>query len=299
MKDEEKSIEDVKSKLEQLKKEIQSLSTELKQLGEQKETKYKEKERVELNLNSFIKKARELKDKKVEIDKNIKELKKNRETLNKEIKQMFSKFNQLKKKILGPQKVDKRRGKDSTTSPAEIKKQIEAIRYSIETEGLSFDREQKYMEHIKRLQQKLGEINAEEEKNKQLRDFKKEILTKKKNADSFHEEIQKFAKESTNIFKELTQLSKDISKSKEQKASLQIVLRNLKSEIDKLNQKLSEILKEWSSITTESIAEEAKESLAAVAARTEQVMEKLKTKKKLTKEDILLMQRSKIGKKSK
>ncbi len=279
-----------KPKVEQLKKDIYALSAQLKKLGEEKETRYKEKEGVEKKLNTLIQRAKDIRERKLDIDRNISKLKKEREELNSETKLMFSKFNQLKRNILNSQKPGSR-PQEKVSSPAEIKERIEAIKYSIETEGLSFEREQRYMDSIRRLQQKLDDINLEEEKNKQLRDFKKKILEKKSRADHIHTNIQKIAKESSAIFEELTQLSGHISKSREKKSSLQATLKDLKSQIDELNQKLGEILKEWSTVTSESLAWEARESAAAIAQRTQQIMEKLKAKKKLTKEDILLMQR--------
>ncbi|MEM4248401.1 MAG: hypothetical protein QXH80_03960, partial [Candidatus Nanoarchaeia archaeon] len=124
-------------RLEQLKKEIHDLSTQLRQLGEDKEKKYKEKENIDKALNSFIKVAKELRDKKAEIDKKVRELKAQREILNHELKDMFAKLAEAKKAL-----PERKKGPVVRENPNLIKKQIEAMQYSIETEGLSFEREQ-------------------------------------------------------------------------------------------------------------------------------------------------------------
>jgi uncharacterized coiled-coil DUF342 family protein len=267
-------------KLEQLKKGIHDLSTELRQLGEEKEKKYKEKENIDKSLNSYIKTAKELRDKKVEIDRKVRELKAQREILNKELKAMFAKLAEAKKNLMP---VDKKKG--PRASSGQLKKQIDAMQYAIETEGLSFEREQTYMDKIKRMKVKLDEIEKEGAGFRDFKLLKDEINKKKTAADAVHAEIQKLAVESSSIFKDLSLKSEGISKAKQEKLALQEGLKGRKSEIETLNQQLSDTLNEWSKVSKETAP-------AAMSRKPEDVMGKLKSKKKLTKEDILIMQRS-------
>jgi len=263
------------AKLEQLKKEIHDFSAQLKQLAEQKENKYKEKENIDKTLNSHIKIAKELRDKKAVLDKNIRELKETRTVLNNELKGLFTKFNETK------QKQPKTKG--PRESPGIIKKQIEAMQYSIETEGVSFEREQNYMERINRLKAQLKEVETEGEN---LGELKVAINKKKSDADSVHAEVQKTAGESSAIFKELSEKSESISKAKQDKVALQELLKKLKAEIDSITQRLSESLNEWSQMSKTTAPGQMQP-----VEKPEDVMGKLKSRKKLTKDDILLLQR--------
>ena len=267
-------------KLEQLKKGIHDLSTELRQLGEEKEKKYKEKENIDKNLNYYIKTAKDLRDKKVDIDKKVRELKAQREILNKELKAMFAKLAEAKKSLMPVS--DKKKG--PRESSGQLKKQIDAMQYAIETEGVSFEREQTYMDKIKRMKIKLDEIEKEGAGFRDFKLLKDEINKKKAAADAVHAEIQKLAVESTSIFKDLSLKSEGISKAKQEKLALQEGLKGRKSEIETLNQRLSDTLNEWSKVSKEVAP-------VTVSRKPEDVMGKLKSKKKLTKEDILILQR--------
>jgi uncharacterized coiled-coil DUF342 family protein len=165
-----------------------------------------------------------------------------------------------------------------------LRKQIDAMQYSIETEGVSFEREQTYMDKIKRLKLKLDEFEKENAGYRAFNALKSEINKKKTAADAVHAEVQKLAAESSSIFKDLSTKSEGISKAKEEKMTLQEGLKGRKADIDTLNQKLSETLNDWSKLSKETAPVE-------ISRKPEDVMGKLKSKKKLTKEDILIIQR--------
>ncbi|MBD3262840.1 hypothetical protein GF374_00480 [Candidatus Woesearchaeota archaeon] len=274
----EKENTKVKLRIDKLRKDIRELSSKLKKLGIEKEKTYKEKNNLEKELGSLIKKAKETRDEKTKIDTEIKTLKEQREKSNKELKAMFSKLSKIKQKLgLGK--------KNHKKSSAKIRKQIDAIEFSIQTEVLKFEREKKYMAHIKALKQELKDIEAEESKYKDLVDFKKEISKTKQNADAIHEKIQNIAQKSSDLFENLTKYSKKITDTKKRKNELQKKLKKIKSEINRLNQKLGESLKDWS-----------KTSPAPVPVKDINIMDKFKKKKRLTTEDILMLQR-KVSKK--
>ena len=270
---------EVKPKIESLRKEIRELSSKLKELGTKKENHYKEKNDLDKKLNSLIKTAKELRTKKTEIDTEVKSLKAEREKSNTELKTMFSKLAEIKQKLGIGQKQGARE------SSEDIRKQIEAIQFTIQTEALSFDREKNYMERIKKLKLKLKEIGDDEAKFTELTEFKKNLNKKKEEADAIHANIQKIANESSGLFNELTGYSKNIADVKKQKNSLQKQLRILKVQIDKLNQKLGTLLKDWSEVSSKS---------PILPDKTKDIMDKFKKKKRLTTEDILMLQRKAI-----
>jgi len=270
---------DVEPKVDKLKQEIRELSIRLKDIGEQKEKLYKEKNNFDKELNSNIKTAKELRDKKTKIDEEIKGLKVTREKLNNEIKLMFAKLAELKKKF----GLDKQRGKRESSE--DIYKQIDGMQFAIQTEVLSFDREKQYMERIKKLKLKLKEISGEEAKFKEVVSFKVDLSKKKQEADSTHSKIQQLANESSEIFNKLTESSKTISAIKKQKNVLQKKLKTFKIEIDNLNLKLGDLLKDWSEVSSKT---------DILPDKTTEIMDKFKKKKRLTTEDILMLQRKSI-----
>jgi len=275
--------EQPQAKLESLNKEIASLSSQLKDLGAKKEAKYKEKEARDQELNSLIKAAQELRDKKAKIDAEVKGLKAIRDVNNKSLKEYYSKLAE-KKSVQQPadKKIKVR------LNPAAIKKQIEAMLFSIETEGISFDREKAYMGKIKQLKVQLAEIEKEDAAYAEARQMRTEIGGKKKDADEAHDKIQKLAAESSDIFAQLKEKSEQIAKAKKSRSALQADVKELKTQLDAIDSKLVSVLSQWSEITKSAPPIEMR---APQPSTQISEMEQLKTKKKFTKEDILAMQK--------
>ena len=272
------------AKLESLNREIALLSSQLKDLGAKKESKYKEKESCDIELNSLIKAAQELRDKKTKVDAEVKGLKTIRDVNNKSLKEYYGKLAERKVQ----QHADKK-GKLKAT-PAQIKKQIEAMLFSIETEGISFEREKTYMDKIKHLKIELAELEKEEAKFAEIRQMRTEITGKKKDADEAHEKIQKLAAESSGLFAQLKEKSEQIAKAKKLRAGLQSDVKLIKTQLEEVDAKLVSVLAEWSEITKTAPPAELRPIQAPAAPVSE--MEQLRAKKKLTKEDILAMQKA-------
>ncbi len=272
-------------KVEGLKVEIKSLSSKLKTLGNTKEEKYKEKTSVEQQLNNLIKEANILKETKKEIDDEIRALKSTRDSKNTEVKKTMD---GLKKSADELKKV---RSKTDYVSPARLRKQVNDLEFSLQTTVISFNKEKKIMKQIKTLKARIKEIEKEETGFKSLRINKEESRKLKKDADDIHKKIQTLAKQSSEIFIELTNKSKEIQDIKAQRNTLQLVLRGLKSEINNLNRSLSKILGDWSKVARNVIGKKRERMDELLTKKTEDVKQKLKDKKKLTTEDILVLQR--------
>ena len=92
------------------------------------------------------------------------------------------------------------------------------------------------------------------------------------------------------IFEQLATKSEEISGAKTEKNIIQDNLKKLKVQIDELNDSLADMLNKWSSIAPEDKKPLEKEEHVEPI----HVMDKLKKKKKLTKDDILILQRTSI-----
>ena len=160
----------------------------------------------------------------------------------------------------------------------------------IQTEAPSFEREKKLMAQLKILKAELKEIKGEEASFSELKNFRDSIRTKKSEADDIHEEIQKLAKDSTEIFRQLTEKSQVIEAVQNDRDAIKSVLTDYKAKIEEMNSKLEDILKQWSAVSKQPLPE-LSELQATLKQKAAQAEEKLKTGGKLTKEDILAMQR--------
>lgn len=270
--------EQQQSKLETLNREIALLSSQLKELSIKKEAKYREKEAGDSELISLIKSAQGLRDRKTKIDAEVRRLKEIRDANNKNLKDYYNKLAEQK-----AQQSPDRKNKPRLNCDA-MRKQIDAMSYAIETEGLSFEKEQTYMDRIKHLKIHLAEIEKEDAKYAEARRLRAEITGKKKDADIAHEKIQELAAESTEVFTQLKEKSDSITKAKKARSAIQAEIKNLKAQLEEVDTKLVNVLAEWSEITK-------KEPVIAVLSEGASAMEQLRAKKRLTKEDILALQK--------
>lgn len=247
-------------KVDNLRKKITDLSNELKNLNSQQELLHKEKREVEKLITSIINETKQLKTQKKELDAEIKTKKVLRTALNKELASS--------KKISS---------KKDQPSPNAILRQIEAMQYAIETEGLPFEKEKAYMDRIKQLKIKLAEIEAHNEKVLNLSE-------KKQKADTIHKEIQELAKRNTELFSKINSKIEELAKLKIRKKDLQNKIKEIKSKIDQMNLELSDTLNSWLNIAKTTPQKELKTS--------EEVFDSIKNIKRLTKEDLLKLQRN-------
>ena len=281
---------EIEHKAYNLKKEIQNISFKLKELGGQKEEHYKQKNSLDKTLSNLISRAKELKDKKREIDKEIHKLKKERDAANKQYNKTISEFKSAQK-----ERRELKR-KQNITPSSELRNQIKALEYKIQTEAVSFKKEKQIMDQIRKIRAELKNSLAQEEKFNSRTDFNR-TKNAKKNADKIHAKIQKLANESSQIFDELTKLSKDISDIKAKRNTVKLVLNGLKMQIRQMNRNLAKILKDWSGIADKVVFQPARKGIDLLLhKKTEEVKDKLKKKKKLTTDDILLLQREHLGK---
>ncbi len=262
------------AEIETLRQKIARLGNDLESLNNSKESLYKDKAAFDALLSDSIAQANELKSKKKITDEDIKAKKQLRTTLNKELKELSTKLKATQKPASPKAK--------AKLPPDVIKKQIEAMQYAIETEGLSFEKEKNYMDRIKQLKAQLPvtkTIDSFCSKEAQ------ELSAKKATADLVHVEIQKLATESTKGFEQLTAKAKAIIEAKAKRADIQVKLKEIKTKIEFKNLDLAEALSQWLVVAKDMPVE-----LSAEASEAE-VISKFKSSKKLTKDDILKLQR--------
>jgi uncharacterized coiled-coil DUF342 family protein len=277
-------------KLKGLKKEIKDLKESLNQINEQKETWFKKKEDLKKQISKLIKKIKEIKKKKDGSAELIQNLKKQRDEFNKEVKKLISEIksiNEKKGKILKEKKIK--------FNPEELNEQIEKLETKVETEALSFENEKKLMRRIKQLKKSLSESSGVENIFKLSKEISGKIDMSKEKAQEFHSKLQEEFKKSKVSYEDFMEISKQISKLKieQEKAFKKFI--DFKNKFLEVNEELKnklvkagKIQEKINAIDSNLKRKREKEKKQIFEKKTKEIEEKLKNKKKLTTEDLLI-----------
>ena len=268
-----------------LKTQAKELTGSLRDLGSKKEKKYREKTKLGGVLNNLIKEAVDLNARKREIEKELSSLKKQRNNKNKEVREGLKKLKHLKIQH------KKNKTKGPKIPQEKILAEIQQLEFQVETGAVSMTKEKNIMTKIKSLKKTIKEYQELQKPSVEFGQVKERTKLVKKEADSFHDKIQTLAKESSQIFDRLTDLSKEITTIKRQRNVSKLVLNGLKDQINIMNARLGGVLREMSKLP-ESARKSAMELFNKNEAKMKiDVKEALKTGKKLSKDDILKLQK--------
>ena len=272
-----------------LREEITSLKNTLDEIDAEKEKWFKKKEDLKLVVNQLISKIKNVREEKDDVRDKVEEFKKEREKYNSKVRALIANIKNLynQKSLLSNKKV-----KD----PEIIKKKIESIEYSIEHEALSFNKEKKLMEEIKKLKKEYNESSEGLSLVKNIDQVSKEIEENKEKAGDYHKMIQGLLVEGQS-YEEFIKISKEINETrKEQEDAFEKFIgckRNFKENSEKLKAKLksfSKIKKKLNKIKKRDRQEKEENQTKELDKKEQEVYEKLKRGEKLTKEDLLVYQ---------
>jgi len=284
---------EVVEKMKQSGDEVSSLKEKLSSLNTEKEIWFSKKATFSEAIKKNINDIKELKKKRNELTTKVKDLKKERDEFNNLISDNV-KVLLKEKKEAGP--LPEIKGKKK--SPGKIKKEIEDLEFKLQTEPMSFEKEQRMRKQIKAQQKILLEFEDQFKATKELREVSNKTSSLKKRANGIHKEIQDIAQESQNIHEELIIKSKEVDdlKVKEEEAYKKFL--ELKEEFNKINSELQDkhkVFHESKQKDRESKVQaakkKAKEDEKTIKEKTKEVEEKISKRKKLTTEDLLILQR--------
>jgi uncharacterized coiled-coil DUF342 family protein len=252
------------AKRKDLRREINDLKKSLNELNVQKEKWFSIKESLSTEIRGLIKLIRGIKSSKDKSNEQIKSLKEQRDKYNKQTQELiveFKKLNTEKHKIMKEKKID--------FDPSKILDSISKLEQKIETEVPSFKKEQLYMKNIKDFKKKLKESEGVQEIFK-LQD---EYTNSKKGYGDF----VKFTKQINELNKQQEGAFKNFIESK--------------NKFSKINDDLKSKLKNASKFAEgEKIKRQMKDS-AVLEEKAKEVETKIKEKKKLTTDDLLVFQK--------
>lgn len=280
--------------ISKLRKEITELRIKLNDINEKKEAQFEEKEGHSKKISELIRNIRAAKSQRNSYTDEVKRLKERRKELNKQIKdkiQEAKSFNKERKEISKKYNIQ--------GNPALIKEQIEKLEYKVETEAVPFSEEKKIMKKIHDLKQDLEEINKVSDVWNRLHAINSNIEKLKTEANSVHTKVQENAVKSQEKHEEMLLLSKEIDEFKVKEQEAYKKFTELKEEFTGINEKLKERLVSMNEINekikqvkTQKKIEKQEQEKITLQQKTEIVEDKIKKKKKLTTEDLLVFQKN-------
>ncbi|HLP80228.1 MAG TPA: hypothetical protein VK158_06320 [Acidobacteriota bacterium] len=276
---------------------LQHLKDEVATLQNQKEQWFARKQELYTAISSSISKIKEHKTRRDELTASVKSKKEARDALNKQIKDLITQLKPMTKDA--PKAPVNKKGKPITVQS--LKRDIETMRYKIETDGMNFDAEQKMMKVIKEKQKELDKMSGVMNLSSEARELSKNIDKLKKESDAIHDEIQHMAKSSQDEHESIIKLSAEIDKLRAEEKVVSEKCNEFKSQFKEKNSQVALITQttqvERKEKATKKKAENAKREAQAQAQIQQQIEEqvvevekKIKEKRKLTTEDLLVFQ---------
>ena len=291
------SVDEKKKVLEELskhRKEVRDLRDSLNKINNEKESWFQKKKEYAQEITRIVSVIKTSKDKRDDLTGSVKKLKADRDELRNQISKRIKEIKNLKSEHSSATKkfpVKK--------NPKSIKQEIEKLETVIETEIVSFKREQKIMDKIRNLKKVYSEIQSLSGEIEKTDRLSGSIDNLKKEADKVHKYIQIIAAESHKKHETMIEKSKSMKDLKKKEKSAYKQFSYMKKRFGDLNQALRSKLSRLNELSRllEQTKFEKKEKIKKkeeniLKEKTENVEEKIKRGKKLTTEDLLVFQRS-------
>ena len=266
----------------ELEKPIQELKDQLSEANQEKEKHFREKEELKKKILSIIRDVKKIKSDGDKSSINIKEIKQNR--YNNIVKGLIEKIkhlNQQKKELLSKHNIK--------GDPSKIKEQMDALELKVETEALTLNQEKKVMRQIKDLKKqydKMGEVTKVFSEHSKISN---EIEENRKKAEEYHNQLKELTKGvDYTQFKEKANEIEEL-KGKQQKAFNQFV--EYKAKVSLLSNKIRSKQEESEKKKEENQRKKEEVTNKRVEAAEKEAEEKLKTKKRLTTDDLIKLQK--------
>ncbi|MEK6964315.1 MAG: hypothetical protein AABX70_07865 [Nanoarchaeota archaeon] len=291
--------------LKQAREEVDQLKIELAKLNKVKESFYQKKVTINQGITNHIQTLSKSKSNRNTLTTQVRDLKENRNKLNTQINNEVAAIKALKEEhqrlmASNTQALNTeergRRGRDNKGG-GNIHEQIKELEYKLETEPTSFDKEQKIVKKIKDLKKKVGVMKNVHDLSRQIREKSKEIDRLKREANEYHQKMRLMAGESQGHHEVLVGNSKEIDEMRAQEKAAHEEFMKLKTEYqtknDELKQKLDELKKIREQLDSNNVKVQddfKEEERKTLKEKEAEVNEKIKQRKKLTTEDLLVMQ---------
>jgi uncharacterized coiled-coil DUF342 family protein len=287
-------VEQLLNQLKLVKEEVSLLKKKLAVVGKDKEQWFAKKQELSTKIREKISTVRGSKSERNGFTEEARKAKEERDRLNKQISESIREIKALKDSYTA---VADKHGVQG--NPAELKRRVEKLEYTMQTEPMKFDKEQKLMKEIKDLKKQLAVFEAVHKEWVLVNEKSKEIDALKKQANDFHRVVQQSARSSQEQHESLVTDSKDIDELKRQEEEAYNKFFEQKDVFKELTTQLKDKLKELDGLRekleghdVELREGEKKREMKSLREKAAEVEEKISKKKKLTTEDLLVMQRT-------
>ena len=271
--------------------DISQLKEKLHDINEKKEFWFKKKEDLKKELNILIQKIKEIKAEKDKKNIELQQQKEQRDKYNDEVHRLIKNI-----KNLNEEKASAFKKYNIKIDPTKIQQKINELEKKVGTET-NFQKEKKLMEEIKKLKKSYEETAEVRQIAEKAHQLEKTIRESKKKADEFHRKIQEITRDTGyEVFMELSRKITDIKKEQEDAFQKFIDHKNIYADANNnMKNKLDEfqVLRLVFSKDKEvrKIEKEEKQQ-SFIRDKIKAVEEKLRSKKKLTTEDLIALQGS-------
>jgi len=267
-----------------LRKDIGSLRETLHEISDQKEQLFQKRSGLGKSISELITKIKQLKEERNALTDQVKAAKEERQKVTADLR---LKIEQHKKIIAEKKPITVR---PSGKSPSFLKKQIESIEYKIETEGLSFEKEQKMMKVLRDLKKEYNASAASHKAYEASGALGSSISQLKRQADALHAQIQEKARLSQDKHEQLMKLSAQVDELKKQEGEISGEIADKKAEIAEKAKPLDERRKQLQNYADEGKQQSERQKRKKLSDLRAEVELKIKNRQKLTTQDLLILQ---------
>lgn len=185
--------------------------------------------------------------------------------------------------------LSKAKGSVPRKSASQLYSEMEALEMKIITEAMPFSREQEVMKVIKEKRKQLEAVKAFSEAMKSHRELFSEFSELRKQSYSYHAELQKHAAESQKFHEGMIKLIPKLKELRQRKKLLAGQLGKVNAEYASANSSLGQALHELSAAREKIDAAAAERKRQEIAQTEARLTEKLKSGKKLTARDLMML----------
>jgi len=290
---EQVEIDKLLTELNSVRSDVRDLRNKINNLDRKKEELYREKRKVSSDIHSRIKVAKDSKDKRNNLTEAVKTTKHSKEELEAKLKALEAEVSTLKEeKIKLLQKI-------GVSDPMMLKKDIKKLEFKIETEGVTFEKEKELMKVLSKMKKQYDSTKVIFDIENKLSSKFRELRDLREMTDMTKKIVQVSAKESQKHHVELIESSKEIDELKKREDTFESEAAKYKSEIFAANEELNgkmQRMDELRKVLGENnvkLREDVERSNHEILKQKDNaVQEKIKTGKKLTTEDLLILQRT-------
>lgn len=290
---EQAEIDKLLTELNSVRSEVRDLRNKVNNLDRKKEELYREKRKVSSDIHSRIKVAKDSKDKRNNLTEAVKTTKHSKEELEAKLKVLEEEVSTIKNEK------HKLLEKIGVSDPMMLKKDIKKLEFKIETEGVTFEKEKELMKVLSKMKKQYDSTKVIVDIEHKLSSKFRELRDLREMTDMTKKIVQVSARESQKHHVELIESSKEIDELKKKEDTFESEAAKFKSEIFALNEELNgkmQRMDELRKILGENnvkLREDVERSNYEILKQKDNaVQEKIKTGKKLTTEDLLILQRT-------